>query len=87
MDRNALNEVYENIGLICYQWTHFISDFENEFSKKSELDRAVYETVKETLETNLADTYTTSELIFNIINAEEDSELINYLENAKGEVT
>ncbi len=88
MTRNedALEKQYSNINLICNQWTHFISDFENDFSTKSKLDKQIIEAIKEMLQTCLADSYISSELIFNVINAEDDAEIITSLEKAREEV-
>jgi len=85
MNRNekALNAIYENVKYICDQWAHFTSDFENDFFRKSKLDKQIFEAVKESLKINLANTNISSELIFNIISTEDDSELIKYLENAR----
>ena len=87
MDRNqiALNAIYENVKFICDQWAHFTSDFENEFFIKTELDKQISETIKESLKTNLADAYITSELIFNIINAEDDTEILRFIEAEQSE--
>ena len=85
MNRNekALNAIYENVKYICDQWAHFTSDFENDFFIKSKLDKQIFLAVKESLKINLANTNISSELIFNIFNAEDDSELIKYLENVR----
>lgn len=82
-NEDALKNLYENLKLICYQLPHFISDFKNEFLIKTELDKQIFETISESVETNLADSYISSELIFNIINAEDESEVISCLENAR----
>lgn len=85
MTRNedALNNLYENMRLVCYQLPNFLSNFENEFFVKSNLDKQIFEVVRESLKTNLADSYISYELISNIINAEDDNELIKYLDDAK----
>ena len=79
-NQDVLEKLNSNVNLICNQWTHFISDFENEFSIKSKLDKQISETVKESMKTCLADSYISSELIFNLINAEDDTEIITCLE-------
>ncbi len=79
-NQDVLEKLNSNVNLICNQWTHFISDFENEFSIKSKLDKQISETVKESMKTCLADSYISSELIFNLINAEDDNEIITFLE-------
>ncbi len=84
MNRNkdALEKLYSNVKLICNQWTHFTADFHNEFLIKAELDKQILEAVNESLKTNLADTYISSQLIFDILNSEDDSEIITCLEEA-----
>jgi len=85
-NQDVLEKLNSNVNLICNQWTHFISDLENEFSIKSKLDKQTSEAVKESLKTNLADAFISSELIFNIINAEDDSEVISFIEAEQSEV-
>lgn len=85
-NEDALERLYSNVKLICNQVTHFISDFDNEFLIKAELDKQIFEAVNESLKTNLADSYISSELIFNIVNAEDETEIITCLENARKEV-
>ena len=83
-NKDVLNNFYENVKYICDQWTHFSSDFENEFIIKSELDKQISEAINESVKTNLADVYITSGLIFGIVNAEDDHGITNFLEDARG---
>ena len=87
MNRNkdVLNNLYENLRLVCYQLPHFISDFDNEFLIKTEPDKQIFEAISESVKTNLADAYITSELIFNIINAEDDTEILSFIEAEQSE--
>ena len=84
-NQDALEKLYSNVNLICNQWTHSTSDFENEFSIKSKLDKQISESVKESMKTCLADSYISSELIFNIINAEDDTEILSFIEAEQSE--
>ncbi len=79
-NEDALNNLYENLRLVCYQLPHFISDFNNEFLINTETDKQINEAIKELLKTNLADAFISSELIFNLINAEDDSEIQSLIE-------
>ena len=84
-NQDALEKHYSNVKLICNQWSHFTTDFGNEFFIKTELDKQIFEAVRESIKTNLADAFISSELIFNIINAEDDSEILRLIEAEKSE--
>ncbi len=82
MNRNkdALNNLYENLKLVCYQFPNYLSDFENEYYSKTDLDKKVSAAVKEKLKTCLADAFNSTDLVYNIINAETDNEIISYID-------
>jgi hypothetical protein len=75
----TLNKLYENLKLLCYQLPHFISDFDNEFSKKSETEKLIFNKVQEELKTCMADVFNTAEIVFNIINSDDEAELKDLL--------
>ena len=85
MNRNkdALNNLYENLRLVCYQFPNYLSDFDNEYYAKTDLDNKISAAVKEKLKTCLADAFNCTDLVYNIINAESDHEIINFLEDAR----
>ena len=85
-NEDLLKTIYENVKYICDKWDHLTSDFEKGFFIKSKLDKQIFEAVKESLKNNLTDAYISSELIFNVINAEDDAEIITSLEKAREEV-
>lgn len=80
-NQNALNNLYENLRLVCYQFPNYLSDFENEYYSKTDLDKKISEAVKEKLKTCLTDTFNSTELVYNIINAETDNEVIGYIDS------
>ncbi|MCZ2223869.1 MAG: hypothetical protein LC122_09595 [Chitinophagales bacterium] len=67
----VLNKQYQNISLLCYQLTHFISDFDNEFQSRNESDRLIKDSIKELLKTLQDDAFTSAELIYEILDAED----------------
>ena len=87
MNRNkdALNNLYENLRLVCYQFPNYLSDFENEYYAKTDLDKKISEAVKEKLKTCLADTFNSTELVYNILNSDDDSEILSFIEAEQSE--
>lgn len=67
----VLNKQYQNISLLCYQLTHFISDFDNEFISRNESDRLIKNSIKELLKTLQDDAFISAELIYEILDAED----------------
>ncbi len=82
MNRNkdALNNLYENLRLVSYQLPNFLSDFENEYYAKTDLDKKISEAVKQKLKTCLADTFNSTELVYNVLNSDDDSEILSLIE-------
>ena len=82
MNRNkdALNNLYENLRLVSYQLPNFLSDFENEYYAKTDLDKKISEAVKQKLKTCLADTFNSTELVYNVLNSDDDSEILILIE-------
>ena len=76
----ALNNLYESLKLLCYQLPHFMSDFDNEFTKKSETEKLIFNKVQEELKTCMADVFNTADLVFNVTNTEDETELRSLLE-------
>jgi hypothetical protein len=87
MNRNqiALDKLYENLRLVCYQFPNYLSDFENEYYAKTYLDKKISETIKETLKTCLADTFNSTELVYNILNSDDDREILSFIEAEQSE--
>ena len=71
----ALNKLYENLKLLCYQFPNFISDFEIGFVKKSEIEELIFCQVQADLKVCLSDLFNASDLLFNIINSDDETEL------------
>ncbi len=67
----VLNKQYQNISLLCYQLTHFISDFENDFLTRNESDKLIKNSIKELLKTLQDDAFTSADLIYEILDAED----------------
>lgn len=67
----VLKKQYQNISLLCYQLTNFIFDFENEFQSRSESDKFIKDYIKELLKTLQDDAFTSAELIYEILDAED----------------
>lgn len=67
----VLNKQYQNISLLCYQLTHFISDFDNEFQSRNESDKLIKDSITELLKTLQDDAFTSAELIYEILDAED----------------
>jgi len=80
-NKDALNNLYENLRLGCYQFPNFLSDFQNEYYAKTDLDKKISEAVKDSLKTCLTDTFNSTDLLYNIINAETDNEIIGYIDS------
>jgi len=77
----TLNKLYESLKLLCYQFPVFISDFDIGFIKKSEIEKLVFNQVQTELKICLSNLFNTSDLIFNIINSDDEGE-INFLLNS-----
>ena len=86
MNRDALNNLYENLRLICLQFPNYITDFDNDFQQRTELDKKISAAIKDSLKTCLDGAFSSTDLLYNIVNAETDNEIITCLENAKEEV-
>ena len=80
MNKDTLNNLYENLRLICLQFPNYITDFDNDFQLKTELDKKISSTIKESLKTCLDAAFTSTDLLYNIVNAETDNEIISYIE-------
>ena len=87
MNRNkdALNNLYENLRLVSYQLPNFLSDFENEYYAKTDLDKKISEAVKQKLKTCLANTLNSTDLVYNILNSEDDGEVLSFIEAEQSE--
>jgi len=87
MNRNqiSLEKLYENLSLVCYQLPNYLSDFENEYYAKTDLDKKISEAVKDSLKTCLADTFNSTELVYNILNSDDDSEILSFIEAEQSE--
>ncbi len=72
----ALNKLYESLKILCYQFPNFISDFEIDFINKSETEKFVFSKVHADLKVCLSDLFNTSDLVFNIINSDDEAELL-----------
>ena len=83
MNRNkdALNNLYETLRLVCLQFPNYITDFDNDFQQKTELDKKISSTIKDSLKTCLDGAFTSTDLLYNIVNAETDNEIISYIES------
>ena len=77
----TLNKLYESLKLLCYQFPVFISDFDIDFIKKSEIEKLVFNQVQTELKICLSNLFNTSDLIFNVINSDDEGE-INSLFNS-----
>ena len=86
MNQDALNNLYESLRLVCLQFPNYITDFENDFQLKTEFDKKISAVIKDSLKTCLDGAFTVTDLLYNIVNAETDNEIITCLENAKEEV-
>jgi len=75
----TLNKLYESLKLLCYQFPVFISDFDIGFIKKSEIEKLVFNQVQTELKICLSNLFNTSDLIFNIINSDDEGEINSLL--------
>jgi len=78
-NKGALNSLYKSMCLICYQLPNFLSDFENEFSNKDDLDRKILHSVKETIKSCMSVTFDSTELVHNLVNAEDDLDILDII--------
>ena len=75
----TLNKLYESLKILCYQFPVFISDFDIDFIKKSEIEKLVFNQVQTELKICLSNLFNTSDLIFNIINSDDEGEINSLL--------
>jgi len=70
MDRNrlALEKLYENLRLTCYQFPNFLSDIENEFYAKSDSDKKIIQTIRGSLKNCINNAFDTANLLYSILN-------------------
>ena len=77
----TLNKLYESLKLLCYQFPIFISDFDIGFIKKSESDQLVFNKVQSELKNCMLDIFNTSDMLFNIISSDDETELNTLLKS------
>ena len=77
----TLNKLYESLKLLCYQFPVFISDFDIGFIKKSESDQLVFNKVQSELKNCMLDIFNTSDMLFNIISSDDETELNTLLKS------
>ena len=58
-----------------------ITDFDNDFQLKTELDKKIGSAIKESLKNCLDGAFTSTDLLYNIVNAETDNEIISYIDS------
>ena len=80
-NQDALNNLYENLRLICLQFPNYITDFDNDFQPKTEFDKKISAAIKDSLKTCLDGAFTSTDLLYNIVNAETDNEIISYIDS------
>jgi len=87
MDRNqdALEKLYESLQLTCYQFSNYLSDFENEYYARTDLEKKIREAITEKLKTCLADAFNSTEFVYNILNFDVDSEILSFIEAEESE--
>ncbi len=81
MNQDALNNLYENLRLICLQFPNYITDFDNDFQQKTELDKKISAVIKDSLKACLDGAFASTDLLYNIVNAETDNEIISYIDS------
>ena len=74
MNKYALNGLYENLRLVCYQLPSFLNDFENESRIKTELERKISVKIKESIKNSISSVFDSTELVYKLLNAEEESD-------------
>jgi len=77
----TLNKLYESLKLLCYQFPVFISEFDIGFIKKSESDQLVFNKVQSELKNCMLDIFNTSDMLFNIISSDDETELNTLLKS------
>ena len=81
MNQDALNNLYESLRLVCLQFPNYITDFDNDFQSKTEFDKKISAAIKDSLKTCLDGAFTSTDLLYNIVNAETDNEIISYIDS------
>lgn len=74
MDRKrlALEKIFENLRLSCYQFPNFLSDFENEFYPKSESDKKIIKSIRSSVQTCIDNIFDAANLLDQILNEEDE---------------
>ena len=74
MNRNraALEKLYENLRLTCYQFPNFLSDIENEYYVKTETDKKIMESIRGSLKNCIDNSFESANLLYTILNYEND---------------
>jgi len=73
MDRNrlALEKLYENLRLTCYQFPNFLSDIENEYYAKTDSDKELMNSIKDSLKNCIDSSFNTANLLYSILNEDD----------------
>ena len=79
MDREILKRTYDDVKLLLNDATLLLSNFNNEFRPKSEIEKQISERVSEFIKTIIADSLNTANLVGEILNAADDEIELKYL--------
>ncbi len=73
MDRNrlALEKLYENVRLTCYQLPNFLSDIDNEYYAKTDSEKKIISTIKNSLKNCIDSSFEAANLIYTILNGDD----------------
>jgi hypothetical protein len=74
MDRNrlALEKLYSNLRLTCYQFPSFLSDIENDYYVKTESDQKILKSIKDSLKSCIDNSFDSANLLYSILNNENE---------------
>lgn len=76
MERTEIiKKQYEIIRYLCYQLIHYQADFENDFVIKNDNDKETFESIKEIFKTLQNDAFTSADLLYEMLNAEDGKEV------------
>lgn len=74
MEKLALEKLYNNLRLVCYQLPCFLSDFENDCFIKNDIDKQTSNKIKQSIKKSISTIYDSTELVYNLLNSEEESD-------------
>jgi len=77
-DKEALLNAYDRVKLLVQDATFLLSNFQNDYRPKSEIEKEIREKISEEIKTIIADSLNTANFIGEVFNADDDEIELQY---------